>query len=77
MNQAVDLIDQGQVDKELLFFFELSQFEMVDEFEILFFFLLESTVGVGEHTDTEEQVKKMSAFGHVFFNVLDTLLEKF
>ncbi len=77
MNQAINLINQRQVDAKLLSFLEIDKLEVFDELEVLFFFLLVLDVGVGEECHAEEKVQEVTAFGHVLLDVLDTLVEEF
>ena len=77
MNQAINLINQRQVDTKLLSFLEIDKLEVLDELEVLFLFLLVKGVGVGEEGHAEEEVQEVTAFGHVLLDVLDALVEKF
>ena len=74
MNQAVDFINQSQVDTKLLALLEICELEMVDELEILFFFLLVLGVSSCEEGDAEEKVEEVATFGHVLLDVFAALI---
>jgi hypothetical protein len=74
MNETVDLINQSQVNGKLFSLIEIGEFQMFDELQIFFLFLLVLIVSIGKESDTEEEVEEVTTFGHVFFNVLDALV---
>ena len=77
MNQAVDFINQSQVDTKLLALLEICELEVINELEILFFFLLVLGVSGGKEGDAEEEVEEVAAFGHVLLDVFAALIEEF
>lgn len=48
MNKRVDFIYDGKINEEFLFFLKLDKLKMLNQFEVLLFFLLKHAVSVGE-----------------------------